>query len=184
MEKNRKVYAKKTYYFLEPAESCPYAEDTRCTVRGFDVCKKNKGFYESNCCTSKYYDRCSFFRDRVETIKENKYFKASYCCPYVEESVCKLREVDVYGKNNKYYRYTCTTTDYIRKCPYFHDRVSRIRCKKKLHHYDRCPYNDGDWCTVRNINMRETCTEYYYYCCRKSNYIKCCPYYIEAACND
>lgn len=183
MEDTRKVYAKKTYYFIDPSECCPYLEDTRCTITGYDVCKKNKRFCKSTCCTSKHYDRCDYFKDKVKTIKENKHFKASYCCPYIEESVCKLREVNVYDKNRKFYSYTCTTTDYIKKCPYFHDKVSKIKCNKKLHVYDCCPYKEGDWCTIRKINMKEKCKDYYNYCCCKSNYIKCCPYYIEAACN-
>ncbi|CCO08371.1 hypothetical protein [Desulforamulus hydrothermalis] len=179
--KTGKIYAQKTYYFVEPAVCCPYLEDSRCSLRDFDVAKKNRRFYQSSCCSSGYYDRCSMFRDKLKTIKENKYFKASYCCPYLESSVCRLRQVNIYDKNRKYYSYVCTTTDYLKKCPFFHDRVSRIKCRPPLSPDKCCPYLQDDYCRVRGSKIQDHCRDYYRHCCCKTNYHRCCPFYMEAA---
>lgn len=177
---SRKVFVAKTYKFIYPSDCCPYRIGNECEITGIDICKKDKKFYDDHCCKSRYFDRCTYFRDKVIKIKKNKSFYASYCCPYLVGDVCELRNVDMRAKNRDFWYATCTKTDYIKKCPHFLDKVGRIRVKVQGGTFASCPYKDGDWCKIRNINMKDRCNAFYEYSCCKSNYGKCCPHYAES----
>lgn len=180
----RKVYAQKSYRFIEPAECCPYLSDRHCDLRKHNVCDSDNHHYKKNCCTSRYYDRCSNFVNEVRVIKPNRYFKTSYSCPYSLDGFCELRGVSVYEKNRTFYRHACSTTDYARKCPYYIGRISKIKCKTPKTIYGCCPYKEGDWCKVRKTKIKGRSGGFYDHACCKSNYVKSCPYFMEAECGN
>ncbi|GAB6179260.1 hypothetical protein JCM14036_05790 [Desulfotomaculum defluvii] len=177
----RKVYAAKTYHFIGASRSCPYIYEDKCDLTKYHVCKKHKSFYDDTCCTSKYYDKCSYFCDKVITIKPNRYFKPAYRCPYLINEVCELRGINMYEKNRAFYRHNCINSNYHKNCPYYLEKIGKIKYKHYGKVSDCCDYKDGDWCRLRKIKIKDSCKEFYEYACCKKNYIKCCPHYVEAA---
>lgn len=178
----RKIYAAKTYKFIYPSDSCPYRVGFDCEVRGSNVYEKNKGFYTDTCCKSRYFKRCRHFADKVATIQENKYFKATYCCPYLVDDICEFRKVNMRRKNRDFYDSTCTKSEYIKKCPHFLEECCKIKVKPKviIIESEYCPYLIGNRCKIRNIEVKNKCKDFFDYSCSKKKYDKCCPYYAKA----
>lgn len=180
----RKDYAKKSYHFIEPSDKCPYLSGCDCELRGYDVCARNKSFYTSTCRTSRYHTDCSYYIDRVDDIKENRHFRATYRCPYLLGGICELRNVYMYDKHRSFYKRTCTTSNYLKKCPFFLEKIGKIKCPLKVSVMECCPRKNGVHCTVRNIDLRKKCPDLYNHCCSQDDYHYCCPYYVEDICDD
>ena len=184
MDIYRKVYAQKTYHFIKPAKCCPYLSDRHCDLRKFNVCDSDENYNKKICSTSRYYDKCTNFVAEVSTIKPNRYFKTSYHCPYLIGDTCELRKIRVSEKNRTLYHYTCKTTDYAKKCPYYIGKISKIKCKPPKKTGDCCPHKEDDWCKHRKVKVGSHCKKFYDHTCCKSNYTKCCPHYMESNCDD
>ena len=176
----RKIYAAKTYKFIYPSESCPYRVGYDCELRKVNVYETSKHYYSDTCCKSRYHKRCRHFADKVSTIKENRYFKASYCCPYLVEGVCILRNVNMRGQNRAFYDSTCCKTEYIRRCPHFHEAVGRIKKRPQvISGKDCCPHLDKGRCRVRENDVKKRCRDFHDHTCCKKKYHKCCPHYAR-----